>query len=357
MYIKLTRRKHKNKDGATVQSPIFTAVIRFGRNHEFFRSTGKTTRREAMQWARAEAERLETEELPKKNSENLTVDQLFSHWWSHYACKKRSAETMKQRGTALHALIGSDTLVRTIDDDYVDDLVVDLFEGPRGERSPSTVNRYVDILRSALREGAKNRNWKDKRDQFHAITWGEYRQEEPDERDIFLTLEEATTLLRLMPTHIAQAAIWAMLTGCRLNEIKTLTWDRVHTEAKYCMVFAKGGKFRPVILSPNAIRLLDSVQSKEGAVFDLTNRRKHWEEARDKFGRPGLRWHDLRHVHGTWLRQYGGLDLKAVGRALGHTNLESTSRYAHVADRELQVATDALPDIMPGLEMQDRLQQ
>ena len=51
--------------------------------------------------------------------------------------------------------------------------------------------------------------------------------------------------------------------------------------------------------------------------------------------------HTLRHTADTWLRQDTG-DARLVAEYLGHADLSTVSRYAHVAARELQTAADSL---------------
>jgi integrase/recombinase XerD len=53
--------------------------------------------------------------------------------------------------------------------------------------------------------------------------------------------------------------------------------------------------------------------------------------------------HTLRHTAATWLRQSTG-DARLVGEYLGHSDLSTVSRYAHVASDELHAATQALAD-------------
>ena len=51
--------------------------------------------------------------------------------------------------------------------------------------------------------------------------------------------------------------------------------------------------------------------------------------------------HTLRHTAATWLRQQTG-DARLVAAYLGHADLSTVSRYAHVADDELHEAAEAL---------------
>lgn len=353
MYIKYVKRKYKTKDG-TKESPVFTAIIRFGRDHEFSRSTGETTRRKAEQWAKIEAKHIEENILPRLNQASITVDMLFSNWWAVYARFQASAETMKGRGRDANAALGGETFIQDIDEEKMADFIVDLYEGYRGERAPATVNRIVDVFKKALTIGKKNKDWKPKKDQFPEIDWEDHRQGEPKERLVFLSEIEALDLIRSIEhMNIALAVAWSIATGCRRNETATLKKSDFFKEARYCTVLGKGGQFRHVSLSAAATKIAEASMELNPAsefIFDLTNRRRIWEDAREEFGRPDLRWHDLRHVNGTWLRRFGKLDLKAVGRFLGHNNLASTDRYAHVADEELETAGDALPNLWKAFE-------
>jgi integrase len=51
--------------------------------------------------------------------------------------------------------------------------------------------------------------------------------------------------------------------------------------------------------------------------------------------------HTLRHTAATWLRQQTG-DARLVAAYLGHADLSTVSRYAHVADEKLYVAAAML---------------
>ena len=51
--------------------------------------------------------------------------------------------------------------------------------------------------------------------------------------------------------------------------------------------------------------------------------------------------HTLRHTAATWLRQQTG-DARLVAEFLGHADLSTVARYAHVAPAELHAAAGAL---------------
>jgi integrase/recombinase XerC len=53
--------------------------------------------------------------------------------------------------------------------------------------------------------------------------------------------------------------------------------------------------------------------------------------------------HTLRHTAATWLRQATG-DTRLVAEYLGHADLSTVSRYAHVASEEMHAAVQTLAD-------------
>ena len=68
---------------------------------------------------------------------------------------------------------------------------------------------------------------------------------------------------------------------------------------------------------------------------------KHaWQGAREAAGLPGLRVHDLRHSAASFMIN-SGVDLYSVGKVLGHSSIQSTQRYAHLASATLLAAVEA----------------
>jgi integrase len=64
---------------------------------------------------------------------------------------------------------------------------------------------------------------------------------------------------------------------------------------------------------------------------------RHWYRAREKAGRPDLRWHDLRHS-GAVLAAATGATLAELMARLGHSTPQAAMRYQHAAggrDREI----------------------
>lgn len=66
-----------------------------------------------------------------------------------------------------------------------------------------------------------------------------------------------------------------------------------------------------------------------------------WDSALRRAGIKGLRFHDLRHTFATRARRVG-MPLEILQRVLGHAEVTTTMRYAHVADQEVNQAMNLL---------------
>ena len=75
-----------------------------------------------------------------------------------------------------------------------------------------------------------------------------------------------------------------------------------------------------------------------------TFRTRAWVPATRQAGLEGIRVHDLRHAHASWLLA-GGADLKTVMDRLGHTQIQTTQKYLHTLPEADQKNLDALDRI------------
>jgi site-specific recombinase XerD len=69
--------------------------------------------------------------------------------------------------------------------------------------------------------------------------------------------------------------------------------------------------------------------------------KKFWRGVRKAAGLPrAVRLHDLRHTFASMLVARG-LTLPIVGKLMGHTQMSTTNRYAHLLDGPLREATNS----------------
>ncbi len=137
-----------------------------------------------------------------------------------------------------------------------------------------------------------------------------------------------------------------MLTGCRLTEVLTLKWDDIDRKTgEIRLRDAKMGA-RMVMLTPPALRVLTEMRrvprsqwvfAGRTAETRLTSLTKPWRRVRARAGIGDVRIHDLRHSYASRALALGE-GLTMIGRLLGHTDVGSTARYAHLARDAEKVA-------------------
>ena len=180
-------------------------------------------------------------------------------------------------------------------------------------------------------------------------------------RERFLTDAEFDRLGRVLDeavdsgsaSPIAVAAIrLLMLTGCRKNEILTLRWTDVDLEAgELHLGDAKAGP-RTVHLPPTAVRLLKTLPRREGCpwVFPGEDREGRfsgggldyvWQTVRTHAELEDVRLHDLRHSFASRALALGET-LPVIGKLLGHNDIETTARYAHLARDSIHEAAERI---------------
>lgn len=299
------------------------------------RSTGATTRREALAIERRfraqERERLKQGQQPA----DLTLSQAFGKYWLDHACELGWAHEVRRYLSQILDIIDPDLLLRDLSDAEVDAFVQ--------ARRATGGGRYAINRALAVWSGVHNmarRRWKQP---TQVIDWSQFKSSEKKRVD-HITPAQAVALIEALPEHIAQIVEWLLLTGCRRNEAFDLLWSDIDMDARTAEIRVKGGKQHRLYLNAHALALLSRIPPDRPRVFDTTNWRKHFARGCRVTGLDGLRWHDLRHTHATWLRQ-AGAPLEVVQRSLGHEQVATTTRYAHVADHELRDALHRLPTL------------
>ncbi len=249
-------------------------------------------------------------------------------------------------------LLGKETEVGKISNKTIHLLVQSLKEEGA---SACVINRVLERLRATMNYAVEN--WEIEIERFPKF--GNFMQDVPDEREIYLTYEEIATLIALLPEHIQLAAAWSYYTGRRLNETRSMVWEKVFLDRRFVIVKTKSRKkdgTRRVPINAKALAVLEMIGVKmSGAVFDLTNRRKEFEAARKAIGREDFRWHDWRHLTATHARMIAKPNQKLIGRTLGQKSQQATQRYMHAFDEEVIELLDQLPNVLSVCESEPKL--
>ena len=173
-------------------------------------------------------------------------------------------------------------------------------------------------------------------------------------RERFLTREEYRRLGQALAEAEAEAEAGAdgavspyavaalrllMLTGCRLNEILTLRWDDIdRTAGEFRLRDGKTGA-RMVPLTPTAETVLAGIERVPRNPWVIAGKQpgthlstitQDWYRLRSRADLDDVRIHDLRHSYASRALA-AGESLSMIGKLLGHADIQSTARYAHLA--------------------------
>lgn len=141
-----------------------------------------------------------------------------------------------------------------------------------------------------------------------------------------------------LPSAIAAVRL-LILTGCRLGEIMTLKWEYVDFAGKALRLPDSKTGAKVVHLGQPAIDVLEKIErveknpwvivgTKPGA--RLSDLQPFWQRVRARAGLKDVRIHDLRHTFAS-TAVAAGQGLPMIGKLLGHTQVQTTARYAHLA--------------------------
>jgi len=181
----------------------------------------------------------------------------------------------------------------------------------------------------------------------------------PPQRFDYLSPEEANRLIRAAQDQPWRAMITvALRTGLRLGELIALDWSDVNFEAnlltvrrsayKRQIVSTKSNRIRHIPLTQEARLALRTIQQLSGPVFhrsgtpvdDQIARRFITKLCQEMPLRP-VGWHALRHTFASHLVT-ARVSIKAVQELLGHSDVRTTMRYAHLAPSALHEAIRVL---------------
>ena len=249
-----------------------------------------------------------------------------------------------------------------------------------GETRPIRANRVIEVLRKALNL---------------SIRWG-WRASNPasgvhknteEKRDRFLSEAEIHNLRKAIAGEnnrtAAEAIELLLLTGARKSEVLQCRWNEFSLAEGIWIkpsAHTKQRKDHRLPLSQDALVLLErrKTASTSEYVFPGKAAGKHihdlrgaWQriclaagfmetvatlparqsgKSQPKIANPAklktsLRIHDLRHTYASVLAS-SGFSLPIIGALLGHTQAQTTNRYAHLLDEPLREAVSKAADRM-----------
>ncbi len=218
--------------------------------------------------------------------------------------------------------------------------------------SPQSVKHYLLVFRSILKS---------------AIRMKIYRSELPhfefpkinNTRTRYLLVSEAKILLSALENKNIlwhDIASFALQTGMRAGEIFELQPNAVKINQQMLIIYkSKNHTSRIIPLNNTALNIakkyldlnLTFLFSKNkinhvSSIFTNTIKELGFNDNVVKLDR--VSFHTLRHTFASWLVQ-NGEPLAIVSQLLGHNNIQTTMRYAHLAPEKARLAVDKIHHI------------
>jgi len=238
------------------------------------------------------------------------------------------------------------------------------------DKAPKTQNNYVSALCSCFNYGVKNLHW------ITANVVKEVAKEEVDNKiERFLSDDERVKFLEGLEKSESPSlkvfGHFGLATGCRKSEALALTWEDIDFDndtitfnsakrRKVCTGSENGElKFKKNVvqnglkngsnakvismknLGPLRMLLLEhKIKATSKFVFPQ-DPRKSFETLLRNCEIENFRFHDLRHTCASYLVQ-AGVELLKVAAHLGHKNIQSTLRYAHLSPKVTEETGEAV---------------
>lgn len=230
---------------------------------------------------------------------------------------------------------------------------IELFKSRSLERvSRKTLNNHLTVLRKLLVVAC---DW-ELIEAVPTVKWVRC----PKASFRFLDFEEAEHLLatsKVEPEWHAMILL-GLRSGLRQGELLALRWSDIDVRTRQLTVARsvwegvvgtpKNGRSRRVPLAAPTLDVL-ARQRRGPLVFAQPSGemlspglcRAPLTRARKRAGLAELGWHDLRHTFASHLTMRG-TPMPAVQQLMGHSTIEMTMRYAHLAPHVLQAAVEVL---------------
>ena len=321
-------------------------------------STGTSSRIEAEQIL---IRRLaETEEEAQRKSEAIFTFEEAGIRYLEEIAEKPSADDMAMQLDQLFPFIGQNSL------EQVHDGTLKAFVDHETDRglAPKSVNIAIGVVSAVLNRAA--RVWRTE----DGIPW--LRQAPPrlsrlstkgrQAKPYPLSWKEQDKLFQALPKHLVDAALYAVNTGCREQEVCQLRWDwEVDVPDMETSIFilpesiTKTSTERVVVLNTIAQRVIESrrgihkefvftYRGNPTGKLNNTAWKRAWKKAKLPTEQGIMKGvHNLRHSFGRRLRG-AGIPLETRKALLGHAVGDITTHYSAVELSELLEAVEKIVD-------------
>lgn len=219
----------------------------------------------------------------------------------------------------------------------------------RNSHTPAGANRLLALCRVFFKLALEREVPGLERNPAEAIR----SYQENNQRNRFLSLEETQRLMREVQRSqnrdLPQIVLMLLLTGARRSEVLHARWQGIDLQRRQWHIpHTKSGYARYVPISDALTKILSQLPSLGTSEYLFPSPQtgqpysdifRPWDAARRRAGMPEVRLHDLRHSFASFLVNQGH-SLYEVQRLLGHSQITTTQRYAHLSQERLRQASD-----------------
>jgi len=327
----------------------------------FHGSTHCTTKRDAE---RFEAKLRASIALGDVDKSPITLDVACAEFWDQSGKHDASSSTTDYQVAKLCSLLGERKLLSELGPKEFNTYIAKRRTEGVG---PATINRELEVARRIWKLAAANSHQVPTIGQDRHVEWAALMLDEPQERVRELLPDEERRLFEHLGDDLAAVVEFAMLSGQRKASVITLERSRVDLAGMRATVTMKGSKQHTFPLTARMAEIIlerpevddcpyvftykcrrpsparkDRPARHKGKRYPFSSKgwSRQWRQALADAEISNFRFHDLRHTRATRLVRATG-NLKAVQKLLGHSDISTTARYAHVLDEDLRIAMAA----------------
>jgi integrase len=291
------------------------------------------------------------------------LDDLIARYLADHAVPRKRPRSVREDEKLIRKWIGPELGRRRVVDLRAADIET-LHRKITKHGSPSAANRCVALLSKAFNLAVR---WEMRPD--NPARGIERNAEQPRQR--FLTPTELGRLLDVLAHYPNQKAANVVrvlvLSGARSGEVFHAQWDQFDLQAGVWLKpagYVKTAREHRIPISAPLRQLLAEMRAEaqrqaeqdgqepsswlfasSGSAGHLTTIHHDWAKICAAAELSNVRVHDLRHTYASYLAS-SGLSVPIIGQLLGHTQASTTSRYSHLLDDPLRVATERVGRIV-----------
>lgn len=299
-----------------------------------------------------------------RSRETLTLNQFFDeHYFPHIdAIKRQPHQDWSVYNSHIRRQLGHyllTDLTNPVIDVWVREQMLDGLQR-------STINKHIHMFNRMLNIA---RHWtllplqSEHLHNIKKLALGDHTQR-------FLNKEEIDCLIAASRTtrhpYFYNIVRLFLLTGARHGELRLVKWQDINLiKREWTVPRSKNGRARRIVLSTAAVNAFLSVRetaehlmlptnpSDYAIINPITRTAYHsfyatWFQVRKAANLDDLRIHDLRHTYASVLINKG-VSIYEVQTLLGHSTIQMTQRYAHLAPDRLQNRTEIVGNLIESI--------